>query len=204
MNSENSHPGYRQMRLKNRDYAAPGLYFVTICASQRRCVLGRVHRKRVELTSLGHIARESWMAIPLHFARVNLLSFVIMPNHLHGIIEIAATGLAQHTAPLQEKQRGGLQGVQSGSLSAIVRSFKGEVSRRAHQDLDWRDRIWQPNYFDRVIRDGREFSDASRYIEENPLKWECDMENPSITSTLRAKMSLAQHAARLQGTRGID
>jgi putative transposase len=124
MNSANSHPGYRQMRLKNRDYAAPGLYFVTICASQRRCVLGRVNRKRVELTSLGHIARECWIAIPLHFARVNLHAFVIMPNHLHGIIEIAAAGLAQHTAPLQEKQRGGLQGVQSGSLSAIVRSFR--------------------------------------------------------------------------------
>jgi REP element-mobilizing transposase RayT len=92
------------MRLKNRDYSLPGLYFVTICVSQKRCVLGRVKDKRVELTTLGHIARASWISIPMHFARVNLHSFVIMPNHLHAILEIAEIGQAQHAARLQENR----------------------------------------------------------------------------------------------------
>lgn len=187
------------MRLKNRDYSLPDLYFVTICASQRQCILSRINRKQVELTPIGNIVRESWVAIPAHFARVALHAFVIMPNHMHGIIEIADTGLAQHAA-LQEKHHGVLYGVQSGSLSAVVRSFKAEVTRRGREELHYQGRIWQPNYFDRVIRGAREFSDASAYIVENPLKWEFDLENPSLAQTTQQKARLAQHAARLQRT----
>ena len=193
------------MRPKNRDYSAPGLYFVTICATQMRCIFGHIHQKCVELTPLGHIARESWIGIPVHFARVNLNSFVIMPNHIHGIIEIVSAGLAQHAAPLQERQTGGvLQGVPVGSLSAIVRSFKAEVTRRSRLELHSQGRIWQPNYFDRVIRDGREFSNASRYIAENPLKWEADLENPKVAKVPSEEERLAQHAAPLQGIRRND
>src|SRR5258707_4526291 len=65
MKAQPSHPGYRPMRLKTRDYSLSGLYFVTICASQRRCVLGRIEKEQVELTALGHIARESWINLLL-------------------------------------------------------------------------------------------------------------------------------------------
>ena len=187
------------MRLKDRDYSASGFYFVTICATQTRFIFGQINQKSVELTALGHIARETWIGIPLHFAQVNLHSFVVMPNHVHGIIEIASTGLAQRAAPLQARQ----QGVQSGSLSAIVRSFKGEVTRRGREELHWRGRVWQPNYFDRVIRDGKEYSNACRYISENPLRWESDLENPNVAGA-RRKEGLAQHAARLQRTPRIE
>src|ERR1700730_12019876 len=205
MNTQPSHPGYRPMRLKDREYSAPGLYFVTICATQMRCIFGRIRQKSVELTSLGHITRASWIGIPLHFARVNLHSFVIMPNHIHGIVEIVPAGLAQHAAPLQGRQSGGvLQGVPVGSVSAIVRSFKAEVTRRSRLELHSQGRIWQPNYFDRVIRDGREFSNASRYIAENPLKWEADLENPKAAKVLSEEERLAQHAAPLQGIRWND
>ena len=186
------------MRLKGRDYSAPGLYFVTICATQKRCIFGRVREKRVQLTMLGHIAHESWSSIPIHFARVNLHVFVIMPNHMHGIVEIAQTGLAQHAARLQGNRQLPLKGVQSGSLSAIVRSFKAEVSRRAGEELRWKGRVWQPNYYDRVVRDGREFADASRYILENPQNWDRDLENPNVDELLGQKERLAQRAARLQ------
>jgi putative transposase len=198
MNSQVSHPGYRPMRLKSRDYSLPGLYFVTICATQKRCIFGRVNDGQIELAALGQITYESWIAIPLHFARVNLHVFVIMPNHLHGILEIAQTGLAQHAARLQRNRQSRLQGVQPGSLSAIIRSFKAEASRRAGEELQWKGRVWQPNYYDRVIRDGREFADASRYILENPQNWERDLENPSAVRLLSEKARLAQHAARLQ------
>ncbi len=62
----------------------------------------------------------------------------------------------------------------------IVRSFKSIVARRAHKELRWTGPIWQRNYFERVLRDGKEFSDASRYIAENPMKWEWDRENPEF------------------------
>jgi putative transposase len=115
-------------RLQTRDYASPGLYFVTICANFKRNVLGRVTGKSVQLTPLGQIVHEAWLAIPSHFAGVSLHAFVVMPNHLHGIIEIAATGLAQHAAPLQGKMLAAAR--QDASLSVIVRSFKAEVTRR--------------------------------------------------------------------------
>jgi len=190
------------MRLKDRDYSAPGLYFVTICATQMRCVFGRIRQKSVELTSLGHIARESWIGIPLHFALINLHTFVIMLNHVHGIIEIVAATLAQHAAPLQKRASGAeMRGVHAGSLSAMVRSFKAEVSRRSREELHWQGRIWQPNYFDRVIRDGPEYSNACGYISENPLKWEADLENPKVARVSLERERLAQHAAPLQGIR---
>ena len=182
-------------RLENRDYSDPGFYFVTICANYKRCIFGSVLRRSVELTTIGRIAHESWLAIPSHFARVNLHGFGVMPNHFHGILEIADAGLAQHAVPLQERQP--CAGLRPASLSVIVRSFKAEVTRRARLELGWKGEIWQRNYFDRVIRDGREFSDASRYIAENPLKWEWDRENLRAKTTSDGK-SLAQHAVPLQ------
>ncbi len=121
-----------------------------------------------------------------------------MPNHVHGIIEISATGLAQHAAPLQGKVR--TAAPLAASLSTIVRSFKAEVTRRSRLELNWEGEIWQRSYFDRVIRDGREFSNASRYIAENPLKWEWDRENLK-TKAMADKSRLAQHAVSLQRNR---
>ena len=103
MESSKNLPSRRSVRLPEFDYAKVGMYFVTICATQKRCIFGRVNDGQIELAALGQITCESWIAIPLHFARVNLHVFVIMPNHLHGILEIAQTGLAQHAARLQRE-----------------------------------------------------------------------------------------------------
>jgi REP element-mobilizing transposase RayT len=68
--------------------------------------------------------------------------------------------------------------VAPGSLGAIVRSFKAAATKRVHEELEWRVPLWQRNYFEAVVRDGEEFSNAVRYIEENPSRWEWDRENP--------------------------
>ena len=185
------------MRLSAYDYRASGLYFVTICASQKRCVFSALKEETIRLTPLGKIIREVWFAIPRHFARVNLHSYMIMPNHFHGIIELSAK-LPDQTLPMDKTQISLAQSVAAGSLSAVVRSFKAEVSRRARHDLNWQGRVWQPNYYDRVIRDGREFEHATRYILENPLMWEKDPEGLSESLTRMTKAKPAQHAARLQ------
>jgi len=194
---EHLHPGHHSIRLKGTDYAAPGLYFVTIRTSENRCVLADVKEGRVRLSRLGHIVCESWNAIPDHFASVNLDEFVIMPNHVHGLIEIAARVGAQHAAPqLAPRQK---PGVTHGSLGAIIRSFKSAVTKRARAELTWTGEIWQRNYFERIVRDGREFSDTCRYIKENPLKWALDAENPEAkTFKVKAGNTGAQHAAPLQ------
>jgi REP-associated tyrosine transposase len=184
----------RSIRLSNRDYARPDLYFVTICAHERRCIFGRIEVSSVVPSALGSLVCESWVAIPHHFPQVALHEFVIMPNHIHGLIAITAQPLlgasavpghamssppivgAQHRCALAQGATN--KNVTPGSLGAIVRSFKSIVARRAHKELGWNGPIWQRNYFERVLRDGQEFSDASRYVAENPMKWEWDRENP--------------------------
>lgn len=182
-------------RLKHRDYSSAGLYFVTTCADFKRCIFGDVHSEKVEPSALGRIVRESWVGIPAHFPQVRLHESIVMPNHVHGIIEIVELlGVAQHAAPLQGS--GELPALVPGSLSVMVRSFKAEVTRRARLELGWKGEIWQRNYFDRVIRDGQEFSDASRYIAENPLRWLG--QRKEFVEGGRRKQNLAQHAAPLQ------
>ena len=96
-----------------------------------------------------------------------------MPNHLHGIVEICAKLGRSSAAPL----RGNLA-VPPGSLGAIVRSFKAAATKRVGEELRLRVPLWQRNYFEAVVRDGEESSNAVRYIEENPARWEWDRENP--------------------------
>jgi REP element-mobilizing transposase RayT len=162
-------------------------------------MFGWVTQTGVELSALGHIVHESWVAIERHFARVNLHGFVIMPNHVHGIIEIASTGLAQHAVPLQRRLPIQILPNPS-SLSVIVRSFKAEVTRRGRLELHWKGEVWQRNYYDRVLRDGQEYSDASRYVAENPVRWRSFQAMP--TKGKKDAERLAQHAVPLQRSDG--
>lgn len=95
------HPGHRSIRLPFRDYSAPGSYFVTICAHRARCIFASATDVAIELTPLGQIVQQNWTNLPLHFAHVNSHAFVVMPNHVHGLIEIVRQAVAQRAAPLQ-------------------------------------------------------------------------------------------------------
>ena len=170
----------RSIRLKGYDYSQPGLYFVTICAQGKQCLFGRIEGTRVCLTKLGALVQKCWDEIPNHFPFVGLEAFVVMPNHIHGILGFHPR--AQHAAPLQTAKAVARPVVHviPGSLAAVVRSFKSAVSTRAHSVHDRRARsIWQRNYYERVLRNGKEFDNAARYILENPLRWEWDEENPA-------------------------
>jgi len=91
----------RSIRLPGHDYAQAGAYFVTICTDDRQCLFGRVDNAEMRLNHLGQIADECWRMIPAHFGNVELDAFVIMPNHVHGIIVITDVGVgATHASPL--------------------------------------------------------------------------------------------------------
>jgi putative transposase len=174
------HPGHHSIRAANYDYRSRGIYFVTICSYQRSCIFGRVVGHEVELFPLGCIVRKTWLAIPLHYPHVKLHENVVMPNHIHVLIEIGCRDGAQHAAPLGSA---GIRAVRerrvlAGSLGAIVRSFKAAVTKFARTELRYSEEIWQRNYFERVVRDGKEYSETCRYIADDPLKWERDRENP--------------------------
>jgi REP element-mobilizing transposase RayT len=124
------------------------------------------------------IIRECWVAIPEHFALAELKEFVMMPNHLHGIIFLGVG--ARYIVPLDRtaRQTESFQSPTQATIPTIVRAFKAAVTRKAGERMGSAGRdIWQRNYFERVLRNGQEYADASRYILENPIKWEWDKQN---------------------------
>jgi putative transposase len=112
------------------------------------------------------------------FSRGTLHEFVVMPNHLHGIIGLTVG--ARYIVPLDQRARTPecFQKPVKGSIPTMIRTFKAAVARWARKELGVAGNdIWQRNYFERVLRDGKEYADASRYIQENPRRWDCDKEN---------------------------
>jgi putative transposase len=179
--------GRRSIRLQGYDYAQPGTYFVTLVAYQRNILFGKIIDGEVILSRKGEIVREEW------FASVNIRreirlhpeEFVVMPNHIHGIVWIehddyhgvGANGhsplpdrppLHNHDEHPQMKPR---------SLGSFVAGFKSSVTKRIHDELN-ETGIWQRNYYERIIRDEKELDAIRRYIEANPLNWSEDDENP--------------------------
>ncbi len=168
----------RSVRLRGFDYSQPGIYFVTICAFERECIFGKVEDERVRLSWLGELVRACWIEIPSHFPMAELDAFVVMPNHVHGII-ILTVG-ARYIVPLRERtETEGFGSPVERSIPTIVRTFKAAVSRKSKPELGMDGaKIWQRGYYERVLRGGKEYTDASRYIRENPMRWEFDKDNP--------------------------
>lgn len=156
-------PRRKAMRLGAHDYASPGQYFVTVVARERRCILGHIRENRVVRAALGDVVEAAWLALARRFALVRLGAHVVMPNHVHGLIEIVASG----------------GDARSPTLSRIVATFKASATLVARQRSlhDWRP-LWQRGFHDRVVRDGLEHEAIERYIEANPLNWSQDPENP--------------------------
>jgi putative transposase len=133
------------------------------------------------LNDFGKIADECWRAIPDHFPFVELGAYVIMPNHVHGIIIITDDGRG---AALLRPYYGNNENphkinVIPGSLGAIVRSYKSAISYRLNKEHNTTG-IWQRNYYEHIIRDERDLQNKTDYINANPSLWDKDENNPKI------------------------
>jgi len=174
-------PRRRPIRLRGFDYTSPGAYFVTICTRNRACILGDLKAGSISLTPIGKIVQRTWAETPNHFPNVGLDEYVIMPNHLHGLLLIEDTTVgAQHAAPLRVPSEGAGHRVQPGSLGAIIRAFKSASTRMTnmHTGLSGH-RIWQRAYYEHIVRDEQDLARIRAYIQENPLRWALDEENPA-------------------------
>jgi putative transposase len=164
----------RSIRLKGFDYTQGGAYFVTLCTLGKICIFGEVVDGEMQLSEWGEIARAYWLEIPQHFPDIQLDEFVVMPNHIHGIVVKQS---AQHT-PQREERFGKPV---PGSLPSIIRSFKSAVTKCINANRDQPGRsIWQRNYYERVMRSHKEMETLRRYISENPQRWDLDSENPAV------------------------
>jgi len=193
-------------RLQKWDYRWKSAYFITICTQDRECYFGDIVEGRLNLSGIGIIANILWYEIKNHAQNIDLDEFVVMPNHVHGILilknchyqniengvnsdgaiveTLHATSLPpnettfpQPTAPSPKNKFMSEISPKPGSVSTIIRSYKSAVSKHAHR-LGFVF-AWQERFYDNIIRDKESFQTISEYIVNNPGKWKDDRFYPA-------------------------
>ncbi len=170
----------RSIRLKEYDYSLSGGYFITIVAWQRECLFGEIVGGEMRLSGFGEIARSEWFKTGELRQNVELLEdeFVVMPNHIHGIIWIKeddTVGARRRRAPTEQFRK-----PVKGSIPTIVRAYKSAVAFSINDLRGTRGvSVWQSNYYEHIIRDDADRQRIRRYIESNPIMWADDKENPA-------------------------
>ena|SRR6266508_3656558 len=174
----------RSIRLKDYDYASKGTYYVTIVIRGRECLLGEIVEKEMYLNNYGEIIQKWWDDIPIHFPNVETDAFVIMPNHIHGIIAIIdermGEVLSPHNDPNSNNMGGETSPLPAPTLGQIVAYFKYQSTKEmnAAHKTGTITKLWQRNYYEHIIRDEKDLKQKTDYVLDNPSRWEDDQENP--------------------------
>jgi putative transposase len=172
------------IRLSNWDYRNNADYFVTICTKDKIFFFGDISldnqtkQKTMKLSKLGEYAHDFWVEIPTHFPFVKLDAFVVMPNHIHGIITInhndrnVACNISTNDIPFSINERMAKISPKKGSLSSVIRSYKSAVTKHArHIDPKF---SWQSLFHDHIIRNPFALHRIRKYINNNPNNWDFD------------------------------
>lgn len=167
MNSTEEHRR-RSIRLAGYDYSQPGAYFVTIVCFRRFCLLGNMEEDQVRLLDAGRMVERTWLDLEKRFHLVRLDEYIVMPNHLHGILFL-------EEAQDPQSARVALGGVIGAFKSLTTNTYIQGVRENHWQPFEGK--LWQRNYFERIIRDDRELDQIRLYILNNPRKWAEDEQN---------------------------
>lgn len=143
-------------RLQDYDYSQSGAYFVTICTYNKNCYFGGITDTTMQLSNIGQIANERWAMLSEFYQSVQLDDYVVMPNHLHGILFLLETG---------EK---------SPELGNIIGGYKSGVSRTVRQETHLKSSLWQSRFHDHIIRNEVDLNRIREYIQTNPARWKSD------------------------------
>ena len=177
----NDHPPHdrKSMRLKGYDYSRPGAYFITIVSAARQHLFGNIQNGVVSLNRFGEFVQWHWQQIPAFHPHIQLDAFVVMPDHIHGIIILNDTvsGVVEKKLIHRSLKP---NGTLPGSISQVIQNFKSVTTRKIRQLSEQRDmEVWQRNYYDHIIRNQDEWKKIHLYILANPEKWP---KEPSIMS----------------------
>ena len=157
----------RSIRLAQYDYSQEGYYFITLCAQDRFCFFGEIIENKIHLNDPGEMIQKIWNALPQRFPNLKLDKFVLMPNHLHGIVQ-----LHQH--------KNNELGTLGHSVGRVFQAFKSITTNTYIQGVkkfkwpEFRGRLWQRNYWEHVINDEYGLHFVREYINDNPKKWASD------------------------------
>ena len=169
------------LHCTGRNYSRPGKYFVTICTARTKEWFVNVINSKMYLSEIGHIASQMWCEIPVHFPFIGLDAFVVMPNHIHGIIIINrsvekpivgalhATPLPPPDAKFLKNETMSAISPKTGSLPVVIRSYKSAVTKNAHKfDNGF---YWQPGFYDNIICTTGQLKRIRKYVLDNPQNW---------------------------------
>ena len=174
-------PNRQSIRMKGWDYTSPGYYFVTCNTHGSRALFGTIVNGRMVLSEAGRVAEDCWQAIPRHFPNVGIDEFVVMPNHLHGLVRLPA-----HVA----------------ALGDVMGAYKAAVSRILGKGRQLPARTWHRNYWDVIVRDERALANIRRYIQDNPRNYDVVM-NVAEPQFLGDKALLAMPKMGFLASRGM-
>jgi putative transposase len=166
----------KQIRLKEYDYSLPGGYFVTVCTKERRHLFGEIIEGEMHCNICGVIAKQCWNELSLHFSNIELSAFVVMPNHVHGIIIITddhRRGLINQTST---ENKWIIMKNPKTTLGKIIRTYKAKASHMIH-GFGAKEFNWQRGYYDHVIRNEKSLNRIREYIATNPERWYRDEDN---------------------------
>ena len=171
-------PRRRSLRLQGHDYSTPGAYFITACTQNRLPLFGQIVDSKMAVNRLGAIVEDCWARLTDHYDNVALDAFILMPNHVHGVLIIEDD--------LPDVGAGWKPGLPSAMISKrhgipeIVRAFKTYSARKINE-MRAADRppVWQRGFYDHVIRGEGELNRVRTYIMDNPRRWSEDPDNPA-------------------------
>ena len=157
----------RSMRLPEYDYTRSGVYFVTICTYRFASLFGRIVNGKVQLNGLGRLVEEEWRRTAEIRPSVGVDLFVVMPNHVHGLLWISDS----QAECIPENSTA----IRANSLGSIIAQFKSIVTKRSRSLANSPSQsIWKRNYYDHIVRDEKSLERIRNYIVENPSRWSED------------------------------
>jgi len=183
----------RSIRLQHYDYSQAGAYFVTICAHARECLFGEIVDGAMILNDYGKIVEEEWLKSAEIRKELELDAYVIMPNHLHGIVlinnegglTVGASGRSPLTTDVRAHGRAPLRSDQPilhrkpRSLGSFIAGFKSATTKRLNISRNTPSfAVWQRNYYEHIIRDEIDLNRIREYVQHNPVRWAEDENNP--------------------------
>lgn len=169
-------------RLPHYNYSSPGFYFITICTHKHQLLFGQIKNNHITLNAIGILIEKYWHCLTKKF-KIALDVFIIMPNHIHGIIQIKnppvrVSFMKPSIDILKSNRHMGLIN-QTPTLGHIIRYFKAITSKTLHQN-GFNIHIWQRNYYEHIIRNQIELDKTRQYIKLNPRMWHRDRNNPNF------------------------
>ena len=142
-------------RCPDFNYDSNGCQFVTICVKNRFNIFGIIENNEIYLTNFGIIANELWNEIPKHYTDIKLDKYIVMPDHIHGILYIVGN---RHACSLQTRR-------QNQKLPIVIGSYKSAVTKKINKTIFFE---WQKSFFDEIIKNEKEYLIIKKYIANNP------------------------------------